>query len=158
MFVYFISLVFYWATLVAWSCPTLWLHGLQHARLPGPSPFPGVSPNSCPLSRWGHPTISSSVIPFSFCLQSFPAPGSFLMSQFFSSDGQSIGASAWASMLPMNIQDWFPLELTDLIFLQSKTLKSFPTSSILRCSAFFMVQFSHPYVTTRKTISTLITF
>ena len=74
------------------------------------------------------------------------------------SGDQSTGASVSASMLPMNIQDWFPLELTDLIFLQSKTLKSFPTSSILRCSAFFMVQFSHPYVTTRKTISTLITF
>ena len=84
-------------------------HGLQHARPPCPSPTPGVYSNSCPLSRWYHPTISSSVIPFSSRLQSFPASGSFPMSQFFSSGGQSIGVSAWTSALPMNIQDWFPL-------------------------------------------------
>ena len=87
-------------------------HGLQHARLPCPSPTPGVCSNSCPLSRWCHPTISSSVLPFSSCLQSFPASGSFLMSQFFASGGQSIGFSASASVLPMNIQYWFPLGLT----------------------------------------------
>ena len=92
------------------SCPTLCVtHGLQHARLPCPSlsPSPGVCSNSCTLSQWCHPTISSSVIPFS-CLQSFPASGSFLVSQLFASRGQSIGASASAPFLPMNIQDWFP--------------------------------------------------
>ena len=90
-------------------------HGLQHARLPCPSPTPGVYSNSCPLSRWCHPTISYSAIPFSSCLQSFPASGSFLVSQFFASGGQSIGVSASASVLPMNIQDWFPLGWTGLI-------------------------------------------
>ena len=83
---------------------------LQHARLPCTSPSPGACSNSCPLSQWCHPTISSSVVPFSSCLQSFPASGSFPMSQLFASGGQSIGASA-ASVLPMNIQAWFPLEL-----------------------------------------------
>ena len=82
--------------------------GLLHTRLPCPSPSPRVCSNSCPLSRWCHPTISSSVVPFSSCLQSFPASGSFLMSQFFAAGGQSIGASASASVLPMNIQDWSP--------------------------------------------------
>ena len=95
-------------------------HGQQHARLPSPSPSPGACSNSCPLSQWCHPTISSSVIPFPSCLQSFPASGSFLMSQLFTSGGQSIGASASASVLPMNIQDWFPLGLTGLISLQCK--------------------------------------
>ena len=90
-------------------------HGLQHGRLPCPSPTPGVCSNSCPLSRWCHPTSSSSVVPFSW-LQSFPASGSFPMSQFLASGGQSIGASASASVLPMNIQDWFPLGFTSLIF------------------------------------------
>ena len=84
-------------------------HGLQLARLPCPSPSPGVCSNSCPFSWWCHPTISSSFVPFSFCLQSFPASGSFPMSQLFASDGQSIGASPSVSVLPMNIQDWFPL-------------------------------------------------
>ena len=91
---------------------SLWAHGLQHDRLPCPSPIPGVCSSSCPLSRWCHPTISSSVIPFSSCLQSFPASGSFPMSQFFASSGQSIGVSASTSVLPLNIQDWFPLGLT----------------------------------------------
>ena len=91
---------------------SLWPHGLQHARLPFSLPVPGIYSNSCPLSRWCHPTISSSVVPFSSCLQSFPASQSFQMSQFFTSGGQSIGDSA--SVLPMNIQDWFPLVLTDL--------------------------------------------
>ena len=92
-------------------------HGLQHARLPCPSPSPGACSNSCPLNRWYHPTISSSVIPFSSCPQTFQASGSFLMSRLFTSGGQSIGAST--SVLPMNIQDWFPLGLTGLISLQS---------------------------------------
>ena len=97
-------------------------HGLQHTRLPCPSPTPRACSNSCPLSRWCHSTISSSVIPFSSCLQSFPASGSFLMSQLCPSGGQSNGVSASASVLPMNIQDWFPLGLTGLISLQSKGL------------------------------------
>ena len=87
-------------------------HGLQHTRPPGPSPTPGVHPNACPSSWWCHPTISSSVIPFSSCLQSFQASGSFLMSQLFESGGQSIGVSASTSVLPMNIQDWSPLGWT----------------------------------------------
>ena len=87
-------------------------HGLQHARLSYPSPTPRACSNSCPLSHWCHPTISSSVIPFSSCLQSFPASGSFQMSQFFTSGDQSIGISTSASVLPMNIQDWFPLRWT----------------------------------------------
>ena len=95
-------------------------HGLQHARLPCPSPTPGAYLNSCPSSQWCHPTISSSVIPFSSSLQSFPASRSFLVNQRFTSDGQSIGVSASASVLLMNIQDWFPLEWTGWISLQSK--------------------------------------
>ena len=94
-------------------------HGLQHTRLPCPSPTPRAYSDSCPLSQWCHPTISHSVIPFSH-LQSFPASGSFQMSQFFSSGGQSIGASASASVLPMNTQNWFPLGWTGLISLLSK--------------------------------------
>ena len=101
---------------------SLWPHGLQHTRPPCPSPTPGVFSNSCPLSWWCHTTISSSVIPFSSCLQSFPASGSFPMSQFFASGGQSIGGSASASVLPMNIQDWFPLGWTGWISLVSKGL------------------------------------
>ena len=97
-------------------------HGLQHTRSPCPSPIPGAYSNTCPLHRWCHPTISSSVVPFSSCLQSFPASRSFAMSQFFTSGGQSIGVAASASVLPMNIQDWFLLGLTSLISLQSKGL------------------------------------
>ena len=97
-------------------------HGLQYARLPCPSPTPGAYSNSCPLSRWCHPAISSSVVPFSSCLQSFPASGSFPMSQFFALGGHSIGVSASASILPMYIQDWFPSGLIGLISLQSKGL------------------------------------
>ena len=93
-------------------------HGLQHARLPCPSLSPRVYSNSCPLSRWCHPVILSSVVPFSSCLQPFTASGSFPKSQFFTSDGQSTGASASASILPMNIQGWFPLGLTGVISLQ----------------------------------------
>ena len=102
-----------WGQSVQFSCSaisnSLRFHGLQHARLPCPSPTPKVCSNSCPSSWWCHPTISSSVIPFSSCLQSFLASGSFPMSQFFTSGGQSIRASASASLLPMTIQDWFPL-------------------------------------------------
>ena len=92
-------------------------HGLQHARLPCPSPTPRACLNSCPSSWWCHPTISFCVVPFSSCLQSFPASGSFLRGQFFISDGPRIGASTSASVLPMNIQDWFPLGLTGWISL-----------------------------------------
>ena len=95
-------------------------HGLQHVRPPCSSLTPGVYSNSCPLSRWCHPIISSSVVPFSSCPQSLPASGSFQMSQFFTSDGQNIGVSVSASVLPMNTQDWFPLGWTDWISLQSK--------------------------------------
>ena len=96
-------------------------HGLQHTRLPCPSPSPRVCSDSCPLSQWCHPTISSSVIPFS-CLQSFPISEAFSMSKFFTSGGQSIGVSALVSVLPVNIQDWFPLGLTGWISSQSKRL------------------------------------
>ena len=131
-------------------------HGLQHARLPCPSPNPGACSNSCPLSQWCHPTISSSVNPFSSPLQSFPASGSFQMSQFFASGGQSTEASASASIPAMYIQDWFPLGLTGWISLQSKGLSRVlqhhsSKPSILQCSAFFIVQLSHPYPTTGKT-------
>ena len=96
-------------------CPTLCNpRGLQHARLPYPSLSPRACSNSCPLSQWCHPTISSSAVPFSLCLQSFPASGSFPVSRFLVSGGQSIGASASASVLPVNIQGWFPLRLTRL--------------------------------------------
>ena len=111
---------------VVFSClvmsHSLWPHGLQHTRLPCPSPSPRACSNSCLLSQWCHPTISSSVVPFSSCLQSFPASGSFLMSWLFTSGGQSIGALASASVFPKNIQDWFPLGLTGLISSQSKGL------------------------------------
>ena len=108
----------------SWSVvsDSLWTHGLQHARHPCPSPTSGVYPNSCPLSQRYHPTISSSVIPFSSCPQSFPASGSFQMSQFFPSGGQSIGVSASTSVLPMNTQDWSPLGWTGWISFQSKGL------------------------------------
>ena len=107
---------------VTQSCPTLWPHGLQHARLPCPSPTPGACSNSCLSSWWWHPTISSSLVPFSSCLQSFLASESFPVSQFFASGDQSVRASASTSVLPMNIQDWFPLGLTDWIYLHSKGL------------------------------------
>ena len=136
-------------------------HGLQHARLPCPSPTPKACSNSCPWNRWCHPIISSSVVPFSSYLQSFPASGSFQMSQLFASGGQSIGISASASVPPMNIQDWFPLGWTGWISLQSKgLLRVFSNitslvmwASVLWCSAFFIVPFSHPYMTTEKTIA-----
>ena len=104
------------------TCNSLWPHGLQYTMLPCTSPTPRAYSNSCPSSWWCHPTISSSVIPFSSCSQSFPASGSFPMSQLFASGGQSIGVSASASVLPMNTQDGSPLVWTGLIFLQSKEL------------------------------------
>ena len=131
-------------------------HGLQHARLPCPSLSPRVFSNSCSLSQWWHPNISSSVAPFS-CPQSFPASGSFPVSQLFAYGGQSIGASASASasVPPMNIQGSFPLIWTGLISLQFKGLKSLlehhsSKVSILWHSTFFMVQLSDPFVTTGK--------
>ena len=111
---------------------SLWTHGLQHARLPCPSPTPRIYPNSCLLSQWCHPTISSSVVPFSSCSQSFPESGSFPMSQLFTSGGQSIGASASTSVLPMNTQDWFPLEWTSWISLQSKGLSRVFSNTIVQ--------------------------
>ena len=123
-------------------------------RLPCPSPVPGVHPNSCPSSRWCHPTISSSVVHFSRP-QSFPASRSFQLSQLFTSGGQSIGVSASASVLPVNTQDWPPLGWTGWISLQSKSLLQHHSSkaSMLRHSAFFIVQLSHSYMITGKTIA-----
>ena len=117
-------------------------HGPQQARPPCPSPTPGVHPNSCPSSRWCHPTISSSLVPFSFCLQSFPASESFQMSQLFTSGGQSIGVSASASFLPMNIQDWFPLGLTGWISLQSEGLSRVFSNTTVQKHQFFCTQLS----------------
>ena len=117
-------------------------HGLQHARPPCPSPTPRVYSNPCPLSRWCHPTISSSVVPFSNHLQSFPASGFFQMSQFFASGGQSTGVSALASVLPMNIQDWFPLRFTGWISLQSKRLSRVFSNTTVQKHQFFGTQLS----------------
>ena len=117
-------------------------HGLQHARPPCPSPTPAVYSNSCPSSRWCHPTISSFVIPFSSRLQSFPSSGSFQMSQLFASGGQSIGVSASASVLPMNIQGCFPLGLTGLISLPSKGLSTVFCNTTVQKHQFFSAQLS----------------
>ena len=119
---------------------SLQLHGLQHTRLPCPSPTPRAYSNSCPLSQWCHPTISSSVIPFSSCLQSFPASGSFPMSQLFASGGQSIVVSASASVLPMNIQDWFPLGWIGWISLQSRGLLRVFFNTTVQKHQFFSAQ------------------
>ena len=105
-------------------------HGLQHARLPCPSPTPGACSNSCPWSSWCHPTTLTSVIPFSSCLHSFPTSGSLPMSHFFASGGQSIGPSASASVFPMNIQGWSPLGLTGLISLQFKGLSRVSNTTV----------------------------
>ena len=128
------------------------------ARPPLPSPTPGVYPNSCPFSQWCL-TISSSVVPFSFCLQTFPTSGSFPISQLFSSGGQNIGVSASTSVLPLNTQNWssFRMDWLDLLAVQG-TLKSLlqhhsSEASILQHSAFFIVQLSHLYITTGKTIA-----
>ena len=145
---------------------SLWPHGLQQARLPCTSPTPGAYPNSCPLSQWCHPTIASSVIPFSSCLQSFPPSRSFQMSQFFVSGGQSIGVSASTSVLQINIQDWFPLGfplgLVGSPCCPRDSQESSPkpqfksiSSSVL---SFLYVQLSHLYMTTGKTIKNIISY
>ena len=147
---------------VQFSCSvmadSLWPHESQHAWPPCPSPSPGVHSNSCPSSQWCHPAILPSVIPFSSCLQSLPASENFPMSQLFAWGGQSTGVSALASFLPKDTQDWSPLEWAAWISLQFKGLSSLlqhhsSKASILRCSAFFTVQLSHPYMTTGKTIA-----
>ena len=138
---------------------SLWRHGLQHARLPCLSPTPEAYSKSCPLSWWSHPTISSSVVHFSSCLQSFPASGSFPMSQFFLSGGQNIGSFSF-SISPFNEYSGlisFKMDWLDLLAGQG-TLKSLlqhhsSKVSILWCSAFLIVQLSHPYMTTGKTIA-----
>jgi len=151
---------------VQFSCSvvsnSLWPHRLQHTRPPCPSSTPRAHSNSCPSSWWCHPTILSSVFPFSFCLQSFPESGSFPMSQLFTLGGQSIGVSASASVLPINNQDglvgwtgW--MDWLDLLAVQG-TLKSLlqhysSKASILQRSAFFIVQLSHPYMTIGKTMA-----
>ena len=131
---------------VQFSCSvvsaSLWPHWLQHARPPCPSPTPGVYSNSCPLSWWCHPTISSSITPFSSHLQSFPASGSFQMSQFFASDSQSIGVSASASVLPVNTQDWSTLGWTGWISLQSKGLSRVFSNTTVQKHPFFAAQLS----------------
>ena len=139
-------------------------HGLQHPRLTCISPTPGAYSNSCPLSQWCHPTISSSVVPFSR-LQPFPASGSFPMSQFFASGGQSIGTSASVSVPPMNIQDWFPLRLTGWISLQSKGLSRVFSNTTVQKHQFFSAQPSlwsnshiHTMTTGKTTVLTRWTF
>ena len=117
-------------------------HEPQHTRPPCSSPTPGVHPNPCPLSRWCNPTVSSSAVPFSSCPQSFPASGSFQMSQLIASGGQSIGVSASTSVLPMNIQDWFPLGWTGWISLQSKGLSRVFSNSAVQKHQFFSAQLS----------------
>ena len=146
--------------LVHFSCSvmsdSLRPHGLQHARLPCPSPTPRTYSNSCPSSQWCHPTIASSVVPFSSHLQSFPVSGSFSMRQFLTSGGQNIGVSASASVLPMNIKDWYPSRCTGWISLQSKGLsRVFSNNTVQKhqffgAQLFFIVQLSHPYMTTGK--------
>ena len=141
------------------SCVWIFAIPWTAARLPCPSPTPGTCSNSYTLSKWCHPTISSSVVPFSSCLQSLQASVSFPMSQLYVSGGQSVGASASASVLPMIIQDWDNLGRTGLISLQSKGLPRFFSNTIVQKhaflwhSAFFMVQLSHPYMTTGKTVA-----
>ena len=131
---------------VQFSCSvisdSLWPHGLQHTTPPCPSPTPGIYSNSCPLSQWCHPTVSSSVVPFSSCLQSFPVSGSFQVSQLFASGGQIIGVSASKSVLPMNIQDWFPLGWTGRISLQSKGSSRVFSNTTLQKHQFFGTQLS----------------
>ena len=131
-------------------------HEPQLVRPPCPSPTPRVYSDSCPLSRWCHPTISSLVVPFSSCLQSFPASGSFPMSQLFTWDGQSIGVLASTSVFPMNIQCWFILGWTGWISLQSKRLSKVFSNTTVQRHYFFGTQLSsqsHPYMTTGKTIA-----
>ena len=123
---------------------SLWPHELQHARFPCPSLSPGVCSNSCSLSWWCHPTILSSLSPFSSCLQPSPTSGSFPVSEFFETGGQGIGASASVSVLPMNIQGWFPLGLTGLISFLSKGLsRVFPSTTVWKHKFFGAQSFSH---------------
>ena len=147
-------------TLLQFSCSVvsdfLRPHESQHTRPPCPPPTPGVYPNWCPLSWWCHPAISSSVIPFSSCPQSFPASGSFPVSQLFAWGGQSIGVSASVSVLPMNTQDWSPLGwLVGSPCSPRDSQESSPTPQFksINSSVFFTVQLSYPYVTTGKTIA-----
>ena len=129
-------------------------HGLQHSRLPWPSPTPRACSNWCPSSWWYHPTITSSVFPFSSCLQSSPKSGSFPVSQFFRSGGQNIGVSTSASVLQLIFRTDFLWDgLVDLLAVQGTLQHHSSKASILRCSAFFTVQLSHPYMTTGKTIA-----
>ena len=147
--------------LLLFSCPiisnSLWPHGLQHARLPCPSPSPEVHPSSCPLLWWCHPANSFSNALFSFCPQSFPASETFRMSQLFASDNQNTGVSALASIFPMSIQGWFPLRLTGLILLLSKGLSGVFCSTqfkdINSSALHLLYQLSQPYVTAGKTIA-----
>ena len=131
---------------VQFSCSvmfdSLWPHELQHTRPPCPSPTPGIHPNSCPLSRWCHPAISSSIVPFSSCPQSLPASESFPVSQLFAWGGQRIGASASASVLPKNTQDWSPLEWTGWISLQSMGLSRVFFNTTVQKHQFFGAQLS----------------
>ena len=149
--------------LLLFSCQvmsdSLWLQGLQYARLPCPLPSPRICPSSCPLNWWCQPTMSSSVRLFFFCIQSCPASGSFPVSQLFTLGGQSIGASASASILLKSYQGWFPLRLTGLISLLSKGLSRFFYSTTVREHTFFStlpsllsVQLLHAYMTTRNSI------
>ena len=133
------------------TCPTLQPHGLEHARLPCPSLSSGFCSNSCPLSQWCHPTTSSSGALFFSCLQSFPASESFPVSQFFTSGGQSIGVSALASVVSMNIQDCFPLGLTGLISLQSKGFSRVFSNTTVQKHQFFSTQ---PYLSANSHIHT----
>ena len=150
---------FHWTSIssVAQSCPTLC--NPMDARLPCPSPTPGACSHSCSSSRWCHPIISSFVIPISSRLQSFPTSRSFPMGQFFAWGGQSFRVSASASVLPMNIQDWFPLEWTAWIYLELKRLSRVFSNTTVQnhqffgAQLFFIVQLSHPYMTTGKTIA-----
>ena len=121
-------------------------HGLKNAMLPCPSPSPGACSNSCPWNWWCHPTISSSVVPFSSCLQSFLASESFPMSLFFASGGQSIGASASASVLPVNIQDWFPLGLTGLISFQFKGLSKIFSNTTVQKHELFLEKVNNIWI------------
>ena len=123
-------------------CDSLWPHELQHARIPCPSPAPGACSNSCTSSWWYHPTISSSVVPFSSRLQPFSASGSFPVSHFFTSGGQNIGVPASAPVLPMNIQDWFPLKWTGWISLLSKGHSRVFSNTTVQNHQFFCAQLS----------------
>ena len=143
VFHFLFSLLFKFSSVQSFSRVRLFAtHGLQHNRIPCPSPAPRAFSKSCPLSQWCHPTISFSVVPFSSCLPSFPASGSFPISQFFVSGGQRIGASASASVLPMNIQYWFPLGLNGWISLQSKGLSSVFSNTTVQKHQFFGTQLS----------------